>query len=252
MKISVVTVAYNSARTIAHTLKSFLAQDWPQRELIVVDGGSTDGTQAIVEQAMAKAPGLIRMISERDKGLYDAMNKGFALFQGDAIGFLNSDDAFRDEAVVRAIAETLETRQTAFGHLDFVTDHDSKAITRRWRSAMPPQNGFRSGWMPAHPTFYARRAVAEKVGLFNLSYRTAADYDWMLRACELTGYDLGLIDRVMVNMMAGGQSTNNWQSYAKHNIEALKVRRIHYDAGLVDFAFFAKPLRKLTQFAKRF
>ena len=252
MKISVVTVSYNSAKTIAHTLDSFAKQNWAERELIVVDGGSTDGTQAIVEKMAASSPAPIRIVSEPDKGLYDAMNKGFALYSGDAIGFLNSDDVLADSSVLSRVARGLKSHQMVYGHLNFVEDHLSKTVKRRWRSTMPPKSGFISGWMPAHPTFYVRREVAESVGRFSLTYRTAADYDWMLRACELAHYDIGLIDHLMIEMMTGGQSTSSLQSYVKHNIEALRVRRSHYQTGIVDYALIAKPLSKLSQFIKRF
>jgi len=248
MKISVITVSYNSAKTIRHTLESFFAQDHAERELVIVDGGSTDETLAIV----GSYPGDdIVVVSERDRGIYDAMNKGLALYSGDAVGFLNSDDRFADRQALTHLAEALRSADIAYGDLDFVASHDTGAVTRRWRSTPYEKRSFRRGWMPAHPTFYVRRAVVDAVGRFDLSYRIAADYDFMLRAMELHDFRPALVDRVLIHMQAGGESTAGLRAYLRSNLESLRSRRAWLGTGPVDRALIAKPLRKLGQFFVR-
>ncbi|MER8701689.1 glycosyltransferase family 2 protein [Mesorhizobium sp. M1273] len=245
VKISVLTVCRNSAATIRQALDSFFAQEHAEKELVVVDGASFDGTLDIVRSYATD--GLI-LVSEPDKGMYDALNKALTIASGDAVGVLNSDDAFHDDSVLGRVAQGLTFCDIVHGHLNFVDDHDRKRVSRRWRAEPRPANGFRSGWMPAHPTFYVRRKVAEIVGPFDLSLKVASDYDWMLRAVELYGFQTGLIDHVMVDMMLGGKSTGGLRSKIEHNIEALRSRRKWLRAGTVDFALIAKPARKLTQF----
>lgn len=197
MRISVVTVCRNSASTIGHALDSFLRQDHADKELIVVDGASTDDTLAIVRSFDAKD---LILISEPDCGIYDAMNKGLNAFGGEAIGFLNSDDRFHDRGALSAIAASLEDADIVYGDLDVVTGHDRSTVVRRWRSTPWRKGAFRRGWMPAHPTFYCRRRVAEQVGGFDLRYHVAADYDWMLRALELGDFTAARAARVLVDM----------------------------------------------------
>jgi len=246
MKVSVITVCRNAAGTIGHTLDSFFAQRHAEKELIIVDGGSTDGTIEIVRAAM---DGSVIFVSEPDNGLYDAANKGFGLFTGEAAGFLNADDRFHDGDVLRRISDALCEADIICGDLDFVRDHDGGRIVRRWRGSPFRKGAFRFGWMPAHPTFYVRRSVVDAVGPFDLSYRTAADYDWMLRACELHDFRCAFVGGVMIDMMAGGQSTSGLLAHVHHNLEALRSRRKWLGAGMLDIALMAKPLRKATQFA---
>jgi len=248
MKLSVVTVCRNSARTIRQTLESFLEQDHPEKELVVVDGASTDETPAIVRSL---SDGTFRILSEPDRGLYDAMNKGLALFTGDAVGFLNSDDRYKDKECLARIAAALEQADISFGDLDFVKDHPDRTIARRWRGSPFEKGSFRRGWMPAHPTFYVRRRVVESVGRFDLSYPIAADYDYMLRALELTSFHSAYIAYPLIDMTMGGKSTASMLSYVKGNLQALRSRRIWLRAGYLDAALVSKPLRKLGQFLPR-
>jgi glycosyltransferase involved in cell wall biosynthesis len=244
MKISVVTVCFNSAATVARTLESFFAQTHAEKEMVIVDGGSHDETLQIVRSFPAEG---VTVISEPDRGIYDAMNKGLAAFTGDAVGFLNSDDRFKDEGALGAVAEALGQSDIAYGDLDFVRCHESREVVRRWRTTPWRKGAFRQGWMPAHPTFYCRREVIETVGLFDLRYRVAADYDHMLRAMELHDFRASPASRVLVEMLQGGESTSGLKSHLHHNLEALDSRRRWLGAGLVDYALFAKPLRKLPQ-----
>ena len=245
MKVSVVTVCRNAQATIAGTLESFFAQDHPDKELVVVDGASTDGTLAIVRGFAHPA---MTVISERDAGLYDAMNKGLGAFTGDAVGFLNADDRFADAGALAAIDGALGESEVAYGDLDVVRPSDDR-IVRRWRSTAWRKGAFRQGWMPPHPTFYCRRVAVARIGRFDLGYRLAADYDFMLRALELHDFRVARLERVLVRMGDGGRSSAGLRARLQHNLEALAARRRWLGAGLVDAALIAKPARKLAQFA---
>jgi glycosyltransferase involved in cell wall biosynthesis len=229
-------------------LDSFFAQDYPAKEMVIVDGGSSDKTLAIVQ---SYPQDLIRTVSEPDSGMYDALNKALGIYTGDAVGVLNSDDCFHDRTVLRRISTSLENTDIVHSHLNFVENHTNKQVVRRWQAVPKPAKGFRTGWMPAHPTFYVRRAVAEAVGPFDLTLRLASDYDWMLRAVELHGFRTEIIDHISIDMMAGGASTRGFRSYVRHNLEALRSRRRWLGAQGIDFALFAKPVRKVNQFLIR-
>jgi glycosyltransferase len=244
MKISVVTASYNSQATIGFTIESFLRQDHPEKEMLVIDGASSDTTLKIVESF---GSGTIRVVSERDRGVYDAMNKGFRLFEGDAIGFLNSDDTFHDPHVLADIAAAMQDCDIVYGDLNMVTDHRSKNLTRSWRGGPFKRRAFKFGWVPPHPTFYMRREVVRKVGEYDLSYITTADYDYMLRALELNQFRVHYIPRVLADFQMGGISTRGWRVMLQGNLECLRSRRMHLNAPAVDAALFLRPLRRLFQ-----
>src|SRR5450432_655279 len=167
MKISVVTASYNSEATIGFTIESFLAQTHPEKEMLVIDGVSSDATLRIVESFGSQA---IRVFSKKDRGVYDAMNKGLQLFEGDVVGFLNSDDTFHDSSTLADIAAALQVADIVYGDLNMVTDHRTKSLVRSWRGGTFKRYSFQLGWVPPHPTFYIRREVAKKVGDYDLSY----------------------------------------------------------------------------------
>ncbi|RWC25126.1 MULTISPECIES: glycosyltransferase family 2 protein [unclassified Mesorhizobium] len=244
MKISVLTVCWNSAATIRHTIDSFFAQDHHDKELVVVDGGSADETLTIVRSYPQDQ---IQLLSEPDRGMYDALNKGLHLYTGQAVGVLNSDDCFHDHTALSRISAGLEHADIVHGNLDFVENHFNKRVVRRWRAVARPAKGFRTGWMPAHPTFYVRRKVAEAVGAFDLNLKVASDYDWMLRAVELYEFRSATSDHILIDMMVGGASTSSIMSYVRHNMEALQSRRRWLGSGTVDYALVAKPARKFGQ-----
>ena len=244
MKISVVTVCRNAAATIGETLASFAAQSHGDKELLVIDGASTDGTPAIARAFEREG---VSVISEPDRGLYDAMNKGLAAFGGDAVGFLNADDRYHDADALAALATALEEAHICFGDLDYVDGPARDRVVRRWRATPWRKGGFRQGWMPPHPTFYCRRAVVDQIGRFDLRYRLAADYDFMLRALELGDFNAAHIPRVLIDMGAGGRTSASVGARLHHNFEALASRRRWLGAGLIDYALFAKPLGKASQ-----
>ena len=244
MKISVVTASLNSGATIGFTIESFLRQDHPEKEMLVIDGESSDATLATVGSFGSDA---IRVLSERDDGVYDAMNKGFRLFQGDAIGFLNSDDTFHDSRVLADIAVAMRDCDIVYGDLNMVTDHRSKTLVRSWRGGAFKRYAFQLGWVPPHPTFYMRRAVAEKVGEYDLKYLTTADYDYMLRALALNDFRVCYLPRVLADFQVGGLSTAEWRVRLRGNLECLQSRREHLNAPPIDPAFFLRFARRLFQ-----
>lgn len=244
MKISVVTASYNSQATIGFTIESFLNQDHLEKEMLVIDGASCDATLKLVESFKSD---LIRVFSEKDKGVYDAMNKGFRLFDGDAVGFLNSDDTFHDSRALGDIAAALQNADIAYGDLHMVTDHRTKRTVRSWSGGEFHRYSFQLGWVPPHPTFYIRKEVAEKVGDYDLSYVTTADYDYMLRALALNDFRVRYIPRVIVDFQMGGISTRSWRVTLRGNLECLRSRRAHLDAPIIDAAFFLRFARRIFQ-----
>jgi glycosyltransferase involved in cell wall biosynthesis len=244
MKISVVTASFNSEATIGFTIESFLGQSHPEKEMLVIDGASGDGTLKIVESFASDA---IRVFSEPDNGVYDAMNKGFHLFEGDAVGFLNSDDTFHDANVLAEIASGLQDADIVYGDLNMVTDHRTKQLARVWRGGAFRRYSFQLGWVPPHPTFYMRREVARKVGDYDLSYLTTADYDYMLRALALNDFRARYIPRVIADFQMGGISTSGLGVTIRANLECLRSRRQHLNAPLIDAAFFLRFLRRIFQ-----
>ncbi|MDI1266342.1 MAG: glycosyltransferase family 2 protein [bacterium] len=248
MKISVVTAAYNSQETIAYTIESFLAQSHADKEMLVIDGVSHDDTVKIVESF--KSP-QIRLLSEKDAGVFDAMNKGLHLFQGDAVGFLNSDDTFHDTGVLEAIAQAMQDADIVYGDLNMVTDHRTKRIVRSWRGGnFHRRYSYQLGWGPPHPSFYMRKEVARKVGDHDLSYITTADYDYMLRALALNDFRVSYLPRVFVDFQIGGISTKDWGVTIRGNLECLRSRRQHLRAPFIDAALFLRLIRRGFQLRK--
>jgi len=244
MKISVVTISLNSQATIAGTIHSFLSQTYPHKELVVIDGASTDRTLDIVKGFQSP---LIRLVSERDQGIFDAMNKGLSIYRGDAIGFLNSNDRFHDALSLAQIAAALGETDVAHGGVWMVRDHESKHLVRNWKGTPFKRGKFRLGWMPPHPTFYMRRSLAEEIGKFDVRYEIAADYDYMLRALEIHAASSTCIPGPLVDFLVGGQSSGSLRKVLKGNLECLQSRRERLGAPLIDAAFFLKPSLKMLQ-----
>ena len=244
MKISTVTVCRNAAKTIRFTIESFLAQTHADKEMIVVDGLSSDGTLDIVRSFNSP---LIAIHSGKDQGIYDAMNKGLKLATGDAVGFLNADDTYHDAHSLSYIAAALEKASIVSGWADMVPDHASGKIDRVWRPAPYKPGIFLSGWMPIHPTTYAKRAVFEKVGAYDISYRIAADYEWMIRAFEIHKIDNVLLERVLADMQLGGLSTSGFKSSWVNLQETSRARRKWLGAGAIDRATLNRIFGKIAR-----
>lgn len=210
-KASVVTVSYNSARTIRETIESVLEQSYPNIEYIVVDGESVDGTVDIVK---AYGRRISTFISEPDKGIYDAMNKGVRAATGDVVCMLNSDDVYASPSSVAQLVERMESTgsDTVFADLVLVDPKDVTRIVRYYDSSRFHPELLRYGWMPAHPTFLAKRALYQTWGLYSLDYRIAADFEMMVRLFYSAGASYAYLPEVVVRMRAGGASTGGLRS----------------------------------------
>lgn len=245
MKISIVTVAYNSAATIGDTLASVAAQTHPDVEHIVVNGGSTDGTQDIVR---AQGRHVAHLVSEPDRGIYDAMNKGLRLAGGDLVGFLNADDmlASPDSASLIAAAGADAAIDAICGDLVYVRQEQPAQIVRYWRCGEFSARRLRYGWMPPHPTLYVRRARLTALGGFDTRLRIAADYDFMLRLLGQPGMHVAYLPQVLVRMRTGGASNRSLAALLKKSREDLDALRRSGTGGL--FTLLCKNARKLPQF----
>ena len=206
MKISIITITYNSAKTLQRALESVQRQSYTDIEHVIVDGDSTDGTRELIE-AYAKAHTNVRWVSEKDKGIYDALNKGIRMATGDAIGFLHSDDVFYSTDSVAHIARALEEEgvQVVYGDLQYC---NGEKVVRRWKSNDFNPCALKYGWMPPHPTVYVRREVYQEVGEYDEWFRISADYDMMLRIFT-AGYRSRYLPEVLVSMEVGGASNKN-------------------------------------------
>nr|WHW29451.1 putative glycosyltransferase family 2 [uncultured bacterium] len=246
MKISVVTVSYNSAKTIGDTLDSVAMQTHADIEHIVVDGASSDETLALVRRHHNSA---IRLVSEPDKGIYDAMNKGFALASGEVIGFLNSDDFFADELALEKVAEAFRDESVEASYADLVyVSQDKSRVVRYWKSKPFVKGDFAKGWCPAHPTFYVRRSAIERLGLFDQSYKMGVDVEFMMRYLELGQVRALYIPHIMVRMRLGGASNQSWKNILLQNREILAaLRKNGIPCSVVWFAL-NKVASRLNQF----
>lgn len=216
MKLSLITVTYNSSATLPDTIHSILNQTYSDIEYIIIDGASKDDTVSIIKEYEPKFEGRMKWISERDKGLYDAMNKGIRMATGDVIGILNSDDLFMDNRVLADVANAFNKNTDAiFGNLYFVDQEDVNQIVRIWKGST--YKSFKSGWHPAHPTFYVRREVYEKYGVFDTTFDVSADFELMLRLIEKHQIRTKYLDRYMVRMRMGGESTGSIKNIIRGN-----------------------------------
>ncbi len=224
MKLSLITVTYNSSKTLRDTFQSVLNQTYSDIEYIIVDGASKDNTVSIVKEYEPKFQGRMKWISEPDKGLYDAMNKGIRMATGDVVGILNSDDLFMDNKVLADVVAAFDEQTDGiFGNLYFVNQEDTNQIVRVWKGS--PYRSFKSGWHPAHPTFYVRREAYEKYGVFDTTFDVSADFELMLRLIEKNGIRMKYLDRYMVRMRMGGESTGSIKNIIRGNKNIFRAFR---------------------------
>ena len=229
MKISIITATYNSASTVRDTIESILKQTHQDWELIIEDGLSRDDTLSIVKEYEPQCQGRMRIFSEKDEGLYDAMNRGIGRATGEVIGILNSDDFYHDEHVLEDINRAMEDQpiDCVYGDLKFVQADNTNKVVRIWKGSQHENGAFLRGWHPAHPTFYARRACFEKYGTFNTSFAISADFELMLRFIEVEGIRNRYIPRYFVKMRMGGESTGSLRNILKGNRGILRALREH-------------------------
>ncbi len=225
MKISIITATFNSASTLRDTFDSILAQTYKNYELIVQDGHSKDKTLDIIREYEPRFEGKMKWVSESDKGIYDAMNKGIARASGDIVGVLNSDDLYYDEKVLDEINNAFERYHSdcVFANLIYVHQDDVTKVSRTWISSPYKKGKFQRGWAPAHPTFYIKRSCIEKYGAFNIDYQVSADFEFMLRMLESHHILPIFIDRFFVRMRVGGESNGTLQNIIKGNRNILRA-----------------------------
>ena len=245
MKVTIVTATFNSESTVLRSMKSISSQDYKDIEHIVIDGDSTDRTLEIVEKYKLDQT---RIISEPDAGIYDALNKGIRLAQGDVIGFLHSDDQFKTNQAISDFVRAFDSDETdaVYADLEYISKNDPSRVVRHWRSGQYKRSKLAMGWMPPHPTFYLRRERYERYGGFDLSFDIAADYDSMLRYLWTHNLSMTYVPKVLISMQTGGASNRDLRSIikkTKEDIRALSKNRIP-----VAPAILGKNFGKLKQF----
>lgn len=246
MKISIITVCYNSSETIEDTIRSVASQNYKDVEYIIVDGQSKDNTVEIIKKYSHVVS---KWISEKDSGIYDAMNKGIGIASGDVIGILNADDVYSNADVLSDVMSKFEdsTTQGVYGDLKYVQKNDLTKVIRFWKSGEYREGKFLQGWMPPHPTFYVRKSIYDKFGCYRTDMPSASDYEFMLRVIHVNKISLKYLPKVLVLMRDGGVSNRSLQN----RIDANKDDRRAWDVNGVSpkfYTLYLKPLSKLIQF----
>ena len=246
MKVSIITICYNSQETLEDTIKSVLAQDYNDIEYIIIDGASKDNTPKIIEKYKNC---ISHVTSEPDKGIYDAMNKGVEKANGDLVGILNSDDFYANNSVISNIVAALNKNNSAsiYADLVYVDRLNPKKTIRTWVSGEYKHNIFLKGWMPPHPTFFVKKWVYEKYGKYNTSLKSAADYEFMLRVLHKHGISTSYFPETITKMRTGGESNVSLNNRLRANREDRKAWKLN---GLKPnlFTIIRKPLSKIKQF----
>lgn len=248
MKISIITVCFNSAETIEDCIKSVLAQTYPDIGHVIIDGGSTDGTIEIISNYKDE---ISEFISEPDHGIYDAMNKGIRLSSGDIVATLNADDFYADETIVGQMVEFIQKNalDAAYGDLAYIDPNNSDYVTRFWKAGEYKRGAFHHGWVMPHPTFFCRKQVFEKYGYFNEKLQIAADFELLLRFIEKHQIKVGYLPKVIVKMRTGGKA-NLLRGIIRGNWEIIRSFRLN-NLRLSPWFFILKPLTKISQLFKR-
>lgn len=249
MKVSIITISYNSAETIEDTIKSVIDQTHGDVEYIIIDGASGDGTTDIIDKYKM---GIAFSSSEKDTGIYDAMNKGVQAATGDIIGILNSDDVYADDRVLEDVVKAFEETNCdgCYADLEYVDRTNLEKVVRYWKAGQYESGKFVKGWMPPHPTFFVRKKIYDQFGIYNTTLRSAADYEFMLRVIHKHKISLFYLPRVITRMRVGGQSNIT----LSNRIKANKEDRMAWEMNNLKpgpFTLIRKPLSKFSQFVKR-
>jgi glycosyltransferase involved in cell wall biosynthesis len=249
VKISIITVCYNSEKFIRSAIESVIHQTYDNIEYIIVDGGSKDKTIDIIKSYGNK---ITKFVSEPDKGIYDAMNKGIKMATGDVVALLNSDDFYINNDVITTVVNKLEATKTdsLFADLIYVEEASPNKQVRYWTSKPFIKNSFKRGWHPPHPTFFVKKNIYEKFGYFSLDYTLAADFELMLRFLEKYQISSCYLPKPIIKMRLGGASNKNVKNIITQNIECLKA----FKANQINVSFlypFYRLLPKLTQYFKK-
>ena len=248
MKISIITVCYNSEATLRDTIESVLAQTYPDIEYIIVDGASRDGTMAIVAEYRDR---IATVVSEPDMGIYDAMNKGIKLATGDIIGILNSDDFYENTKVVGDVVSqfvSFPDSDLVFGNVVFVAPHNLDKIVRYYRSDHFMSWKLRFGWMPAHPATFIKRHAYYRVGSYSLEFKISSDYEMFVRLLLVNKLSFSRINKVLVRMRTGGVSTAGIRSRLLLNKEIVQACRKNGIYTNLLFVLSKLPFKLLEMF----
>ena len=245
MKISLITVTYNSGDVLRCAIESVLRQTYPDIEYIIVDGASKDNTPDIIRAYEPKFNGRMRWISEPDHGLYDAMNKGIRMATGDVIGILNSDDFFTSDDVLQKVAEGFADNEVdaVYGDIHFVHADDLNRCVRYYSSKIFRRGLMRLGFIPAHPSFYCRRECFEKYGGYKTDYKIAADFDLLLRFIFVHRIRIKYLPMDMVTMRLGGASTSGLKSRMtgmKEHLRSFRENGVKTNRFLLSLRYFYK------------
>lgn len=257
MKITIITATYNSGGTVRNTLESVLEQTYADFEHLIVDGASKDNTLDIVKEYLPRYHGRLRYISEPDKGIYDAMNKGIAMATGDVVGILNSDDFYTANDVLEQVAKVLadESIDAAYGDVHYVDDDNLSKCVRYYSSHLFHRSWMRFGFMPAHPSFYCRRSVYKRFGTFDLSYKVAADFENLLRLIFVYRIRTRYIPKDFVTMRTGGVSSSGLRSHRQimhDHLRALRQNGVYSNLLFLCIRYPYKILEiTLTRFNKK-
>ncbi len=248
MKISIITAVYNRADTIISSMDSIANQTYKNWEHIVVDGASTDGTLELIRSRLTDK---MILISEVDNGIYDALNKGLSMANGDIIGILHSDDFLSDKNVLQDIVKKFSgtSVDATYGDLDYISNSKPDRVIRHWKAGQYRKSLLRRGWMPPHPTLFLRREVIDKLGNFDTRYKISADYDAMIRYLYTGNISLGYVERVLVKMRVGGESNKSLKKMLLKSKEDYQILRRNNLGGA--WVLIYKNLRKVSQFFKK-
>jgi glycosyltransferase involved in cell wall biosynthesis len=247
LKVSIITVVYNNDKTIRQAIQSVLSQTYGDIEYIIIDGQSSDNTINIINDYKDF---LGYFVSEKDTGIYDAMNKGIFAANGDVIGILNSDDIFNDVHVVEIIMSQFiksPTLDIVYGDLEYVNKYNINKVVRNWKSKSYYNRFFENGNVPPHPTLFVKKSVYEKAGVFNLNFKLAADYEFMLRIFKKFNFKSKYINEVIVKMRLGGATNKSISNIKYQNKEIL----LAWKNNNLKAPFLLMPLRivkRLIQF----
>ena len=243
--ISIITATFNSAKTLKDTIQSVLRQTNKDFEYLIIDGGSTDETIDIVKSYESEFSGRLKWVSEKDQGIYDAMNKGIKMASGDVVGILNSDDYFTSDDILQTVDNAFKSHEidAIYGDIHFIRDGNPQKCVRYYSSRMFRPFWLRFGFMPAHPSFYCKREVFEKAGLYSLDYKIGADYEMMVRLFKKYRIMSQYINKDFVTMRTGGASNNNVRSritLINEDVKACKENGVYTNSVFVMLKFMYK------------